>query len=565
MPFGLSAAGLVGLGLVTLLVGVVGGLAGLLAIVASAPPKATFSVTDGAQDVPLTSEVIVQITGWNTQLEHAALFRSQLGADGQAGPEQSLPVQATVLRQSSQTDGSEVVLRPVDGALEADARYRLVVKATGLTAGGVVPQASTFERAVSFTTLRSPSPRAQAAPAKMKWGQPLQIQWTSPVESVAYTVNPPTPIKTQVDPANKQLSTVLLENPADAQTYTVTVTEARGANGIPMKQGAPAQFTVTAPQRPSLVDVPEPIAAEIGKPVMVKWNLPMDRLKVASDPPLTVNWSVDRKDPQLVQLTLEGLAQGTSYDLTLSDAYSKDGTPIAAPATVTLETPGRLMVQDWDTGSEPGTRVSAKAKPAIIFEQPIRDRKAATAALSVEPNVPGKWEWVDDTKVQFVPSKTLPFDAEVTIKVRPGVDGVRSVAGSYFENPAILTFVTEEDKLIDVSIAKQELILYEKGRAIRTFSVSTGVPGADTPIGEFNVQYKMPTARFQGTNVSGVRYDLPDVKWVLAFMDDFTIHGTYWRGGFGAPGSNGCVGLSDDDAKIVFDWAPEGTRIKIRQ
>ena len=41
------------------------------------------------------------------------------------------------------------------------------------------------------------------------------------------------------------------------------------------------------------------------------------------------------------------------------------------------------------------------------------------------------------------------------------------------------------------------------------------------------------------------------------------IHGTYWRSNFGERGSNGCVGLSDADAKTVFDWAPEGTRIKI--
>ncbi len=104
-----------------------------------------------------------------------------------------------------------------------------------------------------------------------------------------------------------------------------------------------------------------------------------------------------------------------------------------------------------------------------------------------------------------------------------------------------------------------------KGKAVRTLKVATGVPGADTPLGDFNVQYKMPKARFQGTNVTGVQYDIPDVNWVLAFMDDYTIHGSYWRNGFGAPASNGCVSLSDDDAKIVFDWAPEGTRIKIHQ
>jgi len=341
------------------------------------------------------------------------------------------------------------------------------------------------------------------------------------------------------------------------------VAEARGVNGIPMKQGAPATFVVTAPQRPSVQAADEPIATEIGKPVTVKWNLPMDRLKVASDPPLTVNWAVDRKDPQLVQLTMEGLAQGETYELTLSDAYSKDGTPIAEPATVTLQTPAKLMVQDYDIGVDPGMRVAAKTKPAIIFEQPIRDRKAAEAAFSVAPNVPGKWEWVDDTRVQFAPLRTLPFDAEVTIKIKPGPGGARATNGAYFENEAILSFVTEADKLIDVSIARQEMILYEKGRAVRTLKVATGVPGADTPIGEFNVQYKMAKARFQGTNVTGARYDIPDVNWVLAFMGDYTIHGSYWRNGYGAPASNGCVSLSDDDAKIVFDWAPDGTRIKI--
>jgi lipoprotein-anchoring transpeptidase ErfK/SrfK len=117
--------------------------------------------------------------------------------------------------------------------------------------------------------------------------------------------------------------------------------------------------------------------------------------------------------------------------------------------------------------------------------------------------------------------------------------------------------------MIDVSIGQQMMTLYEKGNVVKTYPVGTGVPGADTPLGEFTVQYKMPTARFRGTRVDGFQYDIPDVKWVLAFMGDYTIHGVYWRGGFGTPSSNGCVGLSDENAKELFDWAPEGTRIKI--
>ncbi len=352
----------------------------------------------------------------------------------------------------------------------------------------------------------------------------------------------------------------MLEDPEDAQTYTIAVVDAKGANGIAL--GRRAEYTVVAPPRPNLVNADELQAIEPGKGIILRWSAPIDKLALAADPPVKTTWQVDRRDPTVVQVSFDGLAQGTSYNLTVSEAVTKDGAPLAEVPTLTLQTPEKLMVEDLDTGTD-GGRVPVKTKPIVIFAQPIRDRGVATAALSVEPAMPGKWEWLDDQRVQFVPTRTLPYDAEVTIKIKPGPDGPRSVAGSYFENPAILSFVTEADKLIDVDVTRQQMALYEKGRVVRTFAVATGVPGADTPIGEFNVEYKMPTARFVGTNVSGSHYNIPDVHWVLAFSGDYTIHGAYWRSAFGTPGSNGCVSLTDEEAKAVFDWAPEGTRIHI--
>jgi lipoprotein-anchoring transpeptidase ErfK/SrfK len=107
------------------------------------------------------------------------------------------------------------------------------------------------------------------------------------------------------------------------------------------------------------------------------------------------------------------------------------------------------------------------------------------------------------------------------------------------------------------------MTLIEQGRAVQTLAVATGVPGADTPLGQFSVQYKMPVARFRGTNPGGRTYDIADVKWVLSFQGDYTIHGAYWRSAFGTPGSNGCVSLTDANAKLVYDWAPEGTLVRI--
>jgi lipoprotein-anchoring transpeptidase ErfK/SrfK len=74
----------------------------------------------------------------------------------------------------------------------------------------------------------------------------------------------------------------------------------------------------------------------------------------------------------------------------------------------------------------------------------------------------------------------------------------------------------------------------------------------------------MPVARFRGVNPNGSRYDIPDVHWVIAFLGDYTIHGAYWRSNFGTPGSNGCISLTDPNARYVFQWADEGTPIVIR-
>jgi lipoprotein-anchoring transpeptidase ErfK/SrfK len=515
-------------------------------------------VPDGATDVPITSEPHVTLAGWDARLEYAALYEAPIGPDGSVGPERPLPLQGNVVRQSRWPEGAEFSLRPADGTLRADANYRLVVETSALAPALPLPRSASSEREVRFTTVRSPSPQAQVGPVRLKWGQPLQIQWSAPIEDVRYEVSPPTRIQTSLDPS-RRVSSVVLEDPADGQTYRIAVADARGANGIALAR--PAEYTVVAPPRPKLLDADEPKTVELGKPLTLRWSAPIERLKLVTEPPVSTNWQVDKKDPTQVQIQVDA-AQGSTYALTVVEAVSRDGAPLAEAPTVTFETPERLMVEDLDTGTD-GGRVSVKAKPTLIFTQPIRDRRIAQAALSIEPNIPGRWEWLDDRRVQYTPIRTLPYDAEVTIKIKPGLDGARSVAGSYFENQAVMSFVTESDKLIDVDVTRQVMVLYEKGQQVRTFKVATGVPGADTPIGEFNVEYKMPTARFTGVNVTGSRYDIPDVHWVLAFSGDYTIHGAYWRSAFGTPGSNGCVSLTDEDAKAVFDWSPEGTRIRI--
>ena len=50
-------------------------------------------------------------------------------------------------------------------------------------------------------------------------------------------------------------------------------------------------------------------------------------------------------------------------------------------------------------------------------------------------------------------------------------------------------------------------------------------------------------------------YNLPNVKWVQYFYQDYSFHGTYWHNDFGEPKSHGCLNMTNTDAKWLFDWA----------
>ena len=116
--------------------------------------------------------------------------------------------------------------------------------------------------------------------------------------------------------------------------------------------------------------------------------------------------------------------------------------------------------------------------------------------------------------------------------------------------------ISETDKLIVVALSLQKVFVYEGGRVINEFLVSTGLPETPTVQGRFSIWLK-----YESTGMSGPGYDLPNVLWTMYFYKGYGLHGTYWHNNFGQPMSHGCVNLRDEDAKWLFDWAPLGTSV----
>ncbi|MBX3000856.1 MAG: L,D-transpeptidase [Caldilineaceae bacterium] len=105
------------------------------------------------------------------------------------------------------------------------------------------------------------------------------------------------------------------------------------------------------------------------------------------------------------------------------------------------------------------------------------------------------------------------------------------------------------EKWIDVDLSEQKVTAFEGSQAIRTFIISSGLPGTPTVTGTFRIR-----AKVRSQTMSGPGYSLPNVEWVQYFFSDYAFHGAYWHNNFGNPMSRGCINMTNEDAKWLFDW-----------
>jgi L,D-transpeptidase catalytic domain len=113
---------------------------------------------------------------------------------------------------------------------------------------------------------------------------------------------------------------------------------------------------------------------------------------------------------------------------------------------------------------------------------------------------------------------------------------------------------------IEVSIGRQSLIAYEGEKAVYATVVSTGEAGLEDPetskstkTGIFRIHTKHLTTTM-ASDVVGEEFELKDIPYVQYFEAGYALHAAYWHDDFGTPRSHGCINLSPEDAKWLFQW-----------
>jgi tetratricopeptide (TPR) repeat protein len=125
------------------------------------------------------------------------------------------------------------------------------------------------------------------------------------------------------------------------------------------------------------------------------------------------------------------------------------------------------------------------------------------------------------------------------------------------------------NKRIEVDISEQHFYAYESDTLVYSFVCSTGEPGRDTAPGRYQVLDKIPMAYASTWNLK-----MP--YWLGIYWSSTLENGIHalpilpngqklWDGYLGQRVSYGCVILSTEAAKIIYDWAEIGTPVLIRR
>jgi lipoprotein-anchoring transpeptidase ErfK/SrfK len=120
------------------------------------------------------------------------------------------------------------------------------------------------------------------------------------------------------------------------------------------------------------------------------------------------------------------------------------------------------------------------------------------------------------------------------------------------------------DKKILVNVEQQKLYAVQANKLFYEFDVVTGKPGKETTVGQYRVFRKVK-------DYTSKTYGSPMPYSMFFSKDGKAIHATSWailRSYLHtylteSVGSMGCVGLTEEDAEVLYKWTPKGTLIVI--
>ncbi len=232
-----------------------------------------------------------------------------------------------------------------------------------------------------------------------------------------------------------------------------------------------------------------------------------------------------------------------------------------------------LTIPDGNTAAPAQPAPAAPAAPAPAAAEPlpanggkytvragdtlsqIAQRYGLSTAQLAAANGIGNASYIYAGQLLTIPGADATFNAPAPASPAappPAVSNVILPAG----------VVGSNQRWIDVNLTTQSLVAYEGTTPVFRTLISSGLPQFATVVGEFQIWLRYETQDMNGYAI-GYDYYTPNVPHVQYFYKGFAIHGAYWHNNFGQPMSHGCVNVTPADAEWLYNFATNGTWVKV--
>ncbi|GAT07962.1 L,D-transpeptidase family protein [Mycolicibacterium novocastrense] len=212
----------------------------------------------------------------------------------------------------------------------------------------------------------------------------------------------------------------------------------------------------------------------------------------------------------------------------------------------------------------------------VTFSAPVADKRAAERAIDITsvPTMTGKFEWLDNAAVQWIPDQFWPAHSTIALSV----GGVKT---EFVTGRAVIGTASISEHTFTVSIDG-----VDTGPPIElpaphhrpnwgkpgVFPASMGRPEYPTPVGTYTVLAKERDVVMDSSSV-GIPIDDPDgylvtVEYAVRFTRrGLFVHSAPWNVNvLGYENvSHGCVGLSTEDAEWYFNTVNVGDPIIVQE
>ncbi len=224
----------------------------------------------------------------------------------------------------------------------------------------------------------------------------------------------------------------------------------------------------------------------------------------------------------------------------------------------------------------PGAVVGIAHPVVMTFRAPVADRRTAERDIDIKSSPPmtGKFEWLDNDVVQWVPDRYWPAHSTIALTVN-------NLAMNFATGAAVVGVANISEHTFTVSIdgvdAGPPSTLPAPhhrphwGEA-GVFPASMGRPEYPTPVGTYTVLAKERSVTMDSSSV-GIPVDAPDgylltVDYAVRITSrGLFVHSAPWAlSSLGYDNvSHGCISLSPEDAEWYFNTVNVGDPVIVQE